>query len=81
MLNIFFDCKFAMECWQNACLNFDMQSVEQALGWLLDRIYNKDEDTANKIVEVLWCIWFVTNKKFWEWQVVTTQIAMEISVK
>lgn len=81
LLHIFFDCKFSMECWRIEGLIFDIQSVEWAPGWLLDRIANEDKDTVNKIAEVLWCLWFVRNKKVWEGQVFTAQVAMEISFK
>lgn len=56
LLHIFFDCKFALECWQIAGLNFGMQSVEWAPGWILNRITNEDEGTVIQIAEVLWCI-------------------------
>lgn len=79
--HIFFDCKFAVECWQIAGLSFDMQNVEWVHDWLLDKISNEDEETVIKIAEILYCIWFVRNKKVWEGLVIPASVAMEISVR
>lgn len=81
LLHIFFDCKFALDCWQVVGLSFNMQLVEWAPGWLMDRISNEDEGQVIKIAEVLWCIWFTRNKKIWEGQNIPSKIAMEISAK
>lgn len=81
LLHVFFDCKFASDCWQIAGLNFDILSVEWAPDWLLDKIMNENENTVVKIAEVLWCIWFGRNKKVWEGQCITPSVAMDITVK
>lgn len=66
LLHLFFDYKFVAECWESNGLQFDMQVVDWAPRWLIDKISNEAEGTIIKIVEVLWCIWFARNRKVWE---------------
>lgn len=79
LLHIFFDCGFAAECSQRMGLVYNMESVEFAPSWLLDRINNENPEIVERIVTVLWGIWFARNQKVWEGKVITAATAMDIS--
>lgn len=81
LLHVFFDCRFASECWSKAGLVYDMQRVEEAPPWLLDRIKNENAETCELIAKVLWGIWFARNQKVWEGKNITPSVTLEISTK
>lgn len=63
LLHLFFDCRFAQDCWQRAGLGFDMLAIESAPEWLLHKLSGDIEDNLVKISTVLYGILFARNKK------------------
>lgn len=80
-LHVFFDCPFATQCWKYAGGSFDMQHVEFAPDWLINKLSNASGDDCFLIAKVLWGIWFFRNKRVWENKVVTHTVAMDWSSK
>ena len=54
MLHLFFDCKFAVDCWSCVNLSFDMSEVDFAPSWLLDKLGGASTDELVTICMVLW---------------------------
>lgn len=54
--HLFFECNFAVECWQLMGLNFDMQEVEYVSEWLLTILASKSTDVLVKVATILWVI-------------------------
>lgn len=81
LLHIFFDCSFAVQCWQIVNLFHDMHAVEFAPSWLLGKMSIRNSKEAEKIAMVLWGIWYARNQKVWEGKVINPSIAMTISKK
>lgn len=79
LLHVFFDCRFASQCWQHAGLAFSMWEVEDASTWLLNTLDSADNDHLVKVGMTLWAIWFFRNKKVWENKVVSPQFVVEWS--
>lgn len=80
MLHLFFDCKFATACWQKVGLHFKMRDVESALKWLLDDIIKESSKIVEKIVALLYDIWFPRNK-VWEGKQINPLATLEINTK
>lgn len=59
-------------------LHFDMQLVEFAPQWLVERLRYEFTDILIKIAKTLWGIWFFRNKVVWE-DKVNSQVAMDWS--
>lgn len=66
LLHIFFDCKFAKDCWQVMNLEFNMANVENASDWLLQKLSGEPKDVNVQIATVLWGIWYARNLKVWD---------------
>ena len=81
LLHLFFDCPFAQNCWQYVGRTFDMDSVEDAPQWLLQKLKEADPEEVMLIARVLWGIWFFRNRRVWENKVVSAMVAMEWSAK
>lgn len=81
LLHVFFDCEFAVHCWNWAGLNYDMGGVEYAPSWLLQKLSSAPSDESIKICTVFWGIWFGRNKKVWDDKLVSPTIAIEGSFK
>lgn len=81
LLHLFFDCTFARSCWQFAGLIYDMQEVESAPQWVLNKLETAKHDEVVKICITLWGIWFWHNKKVWHNHLANPQIAMENSFR
>ncbi|XP_074347086.1 uncharacterized protein LOC141685908 [Apium graveolens] len=64
--HVFFDCHFAMQCWNYVGLVYDMQEVEDVTIWLLGKLSTSRDEKLRKICTTLWGIWFWRNKKVWE---------------
>lgn len=79
MLHIFFNCKFATNCWNTVGLRFDMQMVESASNWLLEKIIMKNSGTVEKIVIVVRSICFARNQWIWESKTINPMITVNIS--
>lgn len=71
MSHLFFDCEFAVGCWQHANIWYDWSDVENAHVWLLEKISYAPADEAARISIVLWGVWYWRNKKVWDEKVVT----------
>lgn len=81
MAHVFFDCPFALSCWQYAGIVYDMQMVEDVTEWLLQKISIASSEETEVLAKVLWGIWFFRNKKVWDDKVVTNVVAMDWSTK
>lgn len=79
LLHLFFDCTFASACWQHMGISYDMREVESAPEWLLNKLSIESTDTLVKIATVLWGVWWARNKKVWEGQSMSPNIAMSWS--
>lgn len=79
--HIFFDCPFAMACWQKVGLVYAMEEVEFAPNWLLEKMATSSSEEKKNVAMTLWGIWFARNQKVWENKVINPPIAMEISMK
>lgn len=62
LLHLFFDCKFAQDCWYRVGLLYDMMTVESAPNWLLNGSSDDTEDNLIKISAVQWVVCFARNK-------------------
>lgn len=81
LLHVFFDCSFDKQCWTYAGCVFDMQSVDNAPHWLVQKLSIATGEEILLIAKVLWGIWFFRNKKIWENKTVTHVTAMDWSTK
>lgn len=81
LLHQFFDCQYAKECWQKANLSYDMQEVEAASLWLLEKLSMSNTVETESITAVLWVIWFARNQKVWDHKSISPTSVMEISNK
>lgn len=81
LLHVFFDYGFASNCWHEMGLQFNMWEVENAHSWLLERLSTDSYESLSKVAMTLWGIWFFQNKKVLENKVVTSQFAMNWSMK
>lgn len=79
MVHVFFQCNFAMQCWQENRMNWDMHLVESAAYWLLHKLETENQCTLIKVATVLWGIWLARNKVVWEKKYITPTLAMEWS--
>ncbi|KAL8103577.1 hypothetical protein AgCh_027958 [Apium graveolens] len=77
LLHAFFNCQFALACWQYTDMIFDMSLVDFAPSWLLAKLELGFADEALNLARVVWGIWFFQNKNVWENKVVTTGIAID----
>ncbi|XP_063946005.1 uncharacterized protein LOC135151475 [Daucus carota subsp. sativus] len=81
LLHLFFDCRFAENCWQSVDLKYDMREAYSVSDCLLhESAIAKYEDIVS-ICLVLWGIWFWRNKKVWQNQWMNHAIPMEITFK
>lgn len=60
---------------------FDMQLMESGPIWLLEKISSEIPIVIEKIVVVLWSVWFARNQKIWEAKNITPIVAVDISRK
>ena len=81
LLHVFFNCPFALACWHVVDAGFDLSMEMSAPLWLLTKIETGPSEEILKIARVLWGVWFFCNKKIWENQIVTAEIAMAWSTK
>lgn len=63
LCHMFFDCKFAQECWKIVGLSFNTRDVEYMYEWLLQLLVNGLDDVMIKVSSVLWGVWFSRNKR------------------
>lgn len=76
LLHLFFDCKFAKDCWRCVGLEYEMQIVENAPSWFLEKLASETHDNLVKIETVVWGVWFTRNKKIFEGKCLTPTAAM-----
>lgn len=79
--HLFFECLFAIECWQKVGLSFDMSDVEYASSCMLDVISKENAENIQRMAIVLSGIWFSRNKKIWEGKIISPAIAIDLSNK
>lgn len=79
MVHVFFMCSFASQCWLYAGLSLDMQQINSASEWLLEKINGGTCSEVCKIAKVLWGIWHWRNKKVWDDKTVSPVVAMDWS--
>lgn len=53
LLHLFFDCPYAKECWVKANTIYNMQEVESAPNWLLERLSTGNRVEKEKIIGVM----------------------------
>ncbi|XP_074374765.1 uncharacterized protein LOC141715185 [Apium graveolens] len=81
LLHLFFECVFAVECWRQVNLVYDLLEVTDVSGWLLDKLNEGPTEELVKLCTVLWGVWFWRNKKVWSDKTVTAAFAMEESCR
>lgn len=81
ILHLFFDYKFAADCWAHVQFNSNWNELLEAQTWLLDKISSASSEEVVKICVILWVIWFWRNKRVWDGKVVTSAFAMDSSFK
>lgn len=81
LLHLFYDCRYAQECWNIMELQYNMWEVESAPMWLLDKLSTEVEDKLVKIAAVLWGVWFARNKKIFEGRSIHPAGAMSWSMQ
>lgn len=81
MAHIFFDCEFSKHCWSSVGIEVDIEGLEFASDWLLEKLSTEPQDRLILIVTVLWSIWFARNKKVWEGVSLAPKVAVELSSK
>ena len=77
MTDLFYDCNFAVDCWNHVRLTYDWSMVEFAPEWLLHKLNTATAEELMKICVVLWGIWYWRNKKVWDDKMVTPAFAMD----
>lgn len=60
-------------------LALDASTVEEAPGWILDKMATEKNETKILLAKVLWGIWNARNLKVWEQKLLTPSIAMQWS--
>lgn len=81
MVHLFYDCSFAVGCWNHIGLMYDWSQTEFAPEWLIQKLSTATNEEKVKICVVLWGIWRWRNKKVWEGKVVTQSFAMDSSFR
>lgn len=81
LLDLFFDCSFAQQCWSRVVIEFDMMAVESAPEWLLNRLSSDTEEKLIKISAVLWGVWFAKNKHIFENKNLSPAFTVDWSMK
>ena len=79
MLHLFYDCSFALDCWNHVGLMYDWTQTEFAPEWLIHKLSTATNEEKTKICVVLWGIWHWRNKKVWDGKIVTPSFAMDSS--
>ncbi|KAL8114290.1 hypothetical protein AgCh_021225 [Apium graveolens] len=75
--HVFFECSFAMSCWQHVNLLYDTNEMYEANVWLLHKLETGSQSEITQVCSVLYGIWFWRNKQVWEGKVVTGKVAVE----
>lgn len=81
VVHVFFDCEFANTCWEHAGLKFDMNTVESAADWLLQKFASEPQEVSDKIATTLWGIWYARNAKVWDNKYLTPALTIEGSTR
>lgn len=63
LLYVFFDFQFVVQCWNHIGLAYDMQEIEDATIWLLDKLSTAREEELRKTCTTLWGFGFGEIKK------------------
>lgn len=79
MAHLFYDCRFAVGCWNYVGLTYDWSQVEVASEWLIQKLSSATTEEKIKICITLWGIWYWRNKKVWDGKTVTPEFAMDSS--
>ena len=81
LCHVFFECSFAISCWQSVNLLIDTSEMHEANVWLLEKLETAPQSEILKVCTVLYGIWYWRNKKVWEDKVVPGRVAMDCSIK
>ncbi|KAL8124645.1 hypothetical protein AgCh_012338 [Apium graveolens] len=79
--HVFFECSFAMSCWQHVNLLYDTNEMDEANVWLLHKLETASQSEITQVCMVLYGIWFWRNKQVWEGKTVTGKVAVECCSK
>lgn len=80
LAHLFFDCRFAQECWKIVGLEYDMRDVEYVSEWLLNKLSNDTAENLGRISAVLWGVWFARNKRIFENKNMSPAVTMNWSM-
>lgn len=81
LLHVFFDCDFAVQCWQYLGQHLDLTTIEHAPTWLLQKLSSVGGEEIITIATGLWGIWNARNLRLWDNKVLTPALAMDWSKK
>lgn len=79
--HVFFECRFARECWQQTGIRYDLWDIETSHEWLLEKLAVGSTEELIKISIVLWGIWFARNKTIFESKNMTPTAVVKWSEK
>lgn len=79
--HLFFECRFAKDCWGHTGIAQDMWNIENASDWLLGMLSEENEDKLVRISLVLWGVWFARNKLIFEGRSITPATTMKWSMQ
>ncbi|XP_074352125.1 uncharacterized protein LOC141691290 [Apium graveolens] len=80
LAHLFFDCRFAQECWKIVGLEYDTRDVEYVSEWLINKLSNDTAENLGRISAVLWRVWFSRNKRIFENKNMSPAITMNWSM-
>lgn len=77
MIHLFFECPFAVSCWQSVGLRHGLSEDQSVSEWMLQKTTSANHNEVTPLCLVLWGIWFWRNKKVWHDHSMNPVIAME----
>lgn len=81
LLHIFLDCSFAKACWREMKVEIDAAAIESCPEWILQVLSTESEEKVRHIAIVLWGIWMARNRKVWDGNNLTPELAIQSSVR
>lgn len=80
LAHLFFDCRFAQECWYIVGIEYDISDVEYVSEWLLNKLSTDTAENLGRISAVLWGVWFARNKRIFENKNMSPAVTMNWSM-